>query len=67
MGEEVRAPITKAEIPCMVAYLSEDIQELRNEVREVRRFTIESYEKLDKCQVGGGPVPPTSKTLYEEA
>lgn len=31
----------------MVAYLREEIQDLRNEVREVRRLTIESYEKLD--------------------
>jgi len=30
-----------------VAYLREDIQDLRNEVRETRRLTIESYEKLD--------------------
>jgi len=30
-----------------VAYLREDIQDLRNEVRETRRLTIESYQKLD--------------------
>jgi len=44
---EVRAPVWEAETPWMVAYLREDIQDLRNEVREVRRLTIESYEKLD--------------------
>ena len=47
MAEEVRAPIKEAEVPWVVAYLREDIQDLRNEVREVRRLTIESYEKLD--------------------
>jgi len=31
----------------VVAYLREDIQDLRNEVRETRRLTIESYQKLD--------------------
>lgn len=30
-----------------MAYLREDIQDLRNEVRETRRLTIESYQKLD--------------------
>lgn len=30
MAEEVRAPITKAEIPRVVAYLRQDIQDLRN-------------------------------------
>lgn len=50
MTEEVRAPVSeleRAEIPWVVAYLREDIQDLRNEIREVRRLTIESYEKLD--------------------
>jgi len=50
MAEEVKAPapeLERAEIPWVVAYLREDIQDLRNEVREVRRLTIESYEKLD--------------------
>ncbi len=50
MVEEVRAPVSeleRAEIPWVVAYLREDIQDLRNEVRETRRLTIESYEKLD--------------------
>jgi hypothetical protein len=50
MAEEVRAPVSeleRAEIPWVVAYLREDIQDLRNEVRENRRLTIESYEKLD--------------------
>ena len=47
MAEEARAPIKEAEIPWMVAYLREDIQDLRNEVRETRRLTLQSYEKLD--------------------
>ena len=47
MAEEARAPIKEAEIPWVVAYLREDIQDLRNEVRETRRLTLESYEKLD--------------------
>ncbi len=70
MAEEGKAPVSeveKAEIPWVVAYLREDIQDLRNEVREVPRLTIESYEKLHKCQLGGGLVPPTSNTLCEEA
>ena len=41
MAEEVRAPIKEAEIPWVVAYLREDIQDLRNEIRGVRR-SIES-------------------------
>ena len=48
--EEVRARVSeleRAEIPWVVAYLREDIQDLRNEVRETRRLTIESYQKLD--------------------
>ena len=44
---EARAPVWEAEVPWVVSYLREDIQDLRNEVREVRRLTIESYEKLD--------------------
>jgi len=59
MAEEVRAPIKEAEVPWVVAYLRHDIQDLRSEVWEVQRLTIECYEKLDKCQVGGGLVPPT--------
>jgi hypothetical protein len=47
MTEEVKAPVWEAEIPWVVAYLREDIQDLRNEIRENRRLTIESYEKLD--------------------
>ena len=47
MAEEARAPIKEAEIPWVVAYLREDIQDLRNEVRETRRLTLQSYEKLD--------------------
>jgi phosphoglycerate-specific signal transduction histidine kinase len=44
---EARAPVWEAEVPWVVAYLREDIQDLRNEVRETRRLTVESYEKLD--------------------
>lgn len=44
-GQSSRAG--EAEIPWAVAYLREDIQDLRNEVRETRRLTTESYEKLD--------------------
>ena len=44
---EVRAPVREAEVPWVVSYLREDIQDLRNEVRETRRLTVESYEKLD--------------------
>ena len=50
MTEEAKTPVLeldRAEIPWVVAYLREDIQDLRNEVRETRRLTIESYEKLD--------------------
>ena len=50
MAEEAKAAVPeleRAEIPWVVAYLREDIQDPRNEVREVRRITIESYEKLD--------------------
>jgi hypothetical protein len=44
---EARAPVWEAEVPWVVSYLREDIQDLRNEVRETRRLTVESYEKLD--------------------
>ena len=44
---EVRAPVWEAETPWMVAYLREDIQDLRNEVREVRRSIQRLDEKLD--------------------
>jgi len=44
--KEVRAPVWEAEVPWVVSYLREDIQDLRNEVREARRLTIESYERL---------------------
>jgi len=48
MAEEAKAPeLERAEIPWVVAYLREDIQDLRNEVRETRRLTLQSYEKLD--------------------
>jgi len=44
MAEEVKASVSeveRAEIPWVVAYLREDIQDLRNEIRGVRR-SIES-------------------------
>ena len=44
---EARAPVWEAETPWMVAYLREDIQDLRNEVREVRRSVQRLDEKLD--------------------
>ena len=44
---EVRAPVWEAETPWMVAYLREDIQDLRNEVREVRRSIQRLDEKLN--------------------
>ncbi|MGA9349872.1 MAG: hypothetical protein WBW48_13860 [Anaerolineae bacterium] len=50
MTEEVRAPVSeleRAEIPWVVAYLREDIQDLRNEVREVRRGVQRLDEKID--------------------
>ena len=50
MVEEITTPVLeldRAEIPWVVAYLREDIQDLRNEVRETRRLTLESYQKLD--------------------
>ncbi len=43
---EVR-PVWEAEVPWVVAYLREDIQDLRNEVREVRRSVQRLDEKLD--------------------
>ena len=45
--KEARAPVWEAETPWMVAYLREDIQDLRNEVREVRRNIQRLDEKLD--------------------
>ena len=50
MAEEVKAPVSeveRAEIPWVVAYLREDIQDLRNEVREVRRSAQRLDEKID--------------------
>ena len=50
MVEEVKAPapeLERAEIPWVVAYLREDIQDLRNEVREVRRSVQRLDERLD--------------------
>ena len=47
MVEEVRAPVWEAEVPWVVAYLREDIQDLRSEVREVRRSIQRLDEKLD--------------------
>ena len=47
MAEEVKAPIKEAEVPWAISYLREDIQDLRNEVREVRRSIQRLDEKLD--------------------
>ncbi len=49
MAEESREvrPVWEAEVPWVVAYLREDIQDLRNEVREVRRSVQRLDEKLD--------------------
>jgi hypothetical protein len=50
MAKQAKAPVSeleRAEIPWVVAYLREDIQDLRNAVRETRRLIIESYQKLD--------------------
>ena len=44
---EVRSPVWEAEVPWVVAYLREDIQDLRSEVREVRRSVQRLDEKLD--------------------
>jgi chromosome segregation ATPase len=44
---EARAPVWEAEVPWVVSYLREDIQDLRNEVREVRRSVQRLDEKLD--------------------
>ncbi len=45
--KEARAPVWEAETPWVVAYLREDIQDLRNEVREVRRNVQLLNEKID--------------------
>jgi len=44
---EARAPVWEAEVPWVVSYLREDIQDLRNEVREVRRSVQRLDEKID--------------------
>ena len=46
-SREARAPVWEAEVPWVVSYLREDIQDLRNEVREVRRSVQRLDEKLD--------------------
>ena len=40
---EVRAPVWEAEVPWVVSYLREDIQDLKGDIREVRQ----SIERLD--------------------
>ncbi|MGA9349871.1 MAG: hypothetical protein WBW48_13855 [Anaerolineae bacterium] len=47
MAEEVRVPLREAEVPWVVSYLREDIQDLRNEMREVRRSVQRLDEKFD--------------------
>ncbi len=55
MAEEVKVPeLEKAEIPWVVAYLREDIQDLRNEVRENRR----SIQRLRRGTSGDGSAVP---------
>jgi signal transduction histidine kinase len=53
MAEESREvrevkPVWEAEVPWVVSYLREDIQDLRNEVREVRRSVQRLEEKVDE-------------------
>ena len=50
MAEEVRAPIKEAEIPWVVAYLREDIQDVRGEIREVRRSIQRLDTKVDELR-----------------
>lgn len=50
MEEETRAPVReleRAEVPWVVAYLREDLQDLRNDVRENSKAIRDSYERLD--------------------
>jgi len=47
---ETRAPareLETAEVPWVVAYLREDLQDLRNDVRENSKAIRDSYERLD--------------------
>ena len=50
MEAETRAPareLETAEVPWVVAYLREDLQDLRNDVRENSKAIRDSYERLD--------------------
>jgi chromosome segregation ATPase len=50
MAEQARAAVSeleRAEIPWVVAYLREDIQDLRNEVRENRRSIERLHQDMD--------------------
>ncbi len=48
-GTEVREarPVWEAEVPWVVSYLREDIQDLRNEVRESRRSIERLRQDMD--------------------
>ena len=53
MAEEVKAPVSeveRAEIPWVVAYLREDIQDVRGEIREVRRSIQRLDTKVDELR-----------------
>jgi hypothetical protein len=55
MAEQARAAVSeleRAEIPWVVAYLREDIQDLRNEVRENRR-SIERLRQDMEAKIEG--------------
>ena len=49
---EARAPVWEAEVPWVVSYLREDIQDLRNEVRENRR-SIERLRQDMEAKIEG--------------
>ena len=53
MAEEPKATVPeleRAEIPWVVAYLREDIQDLRGEIREVRRSVERLDDKIDEAR-----------------
>ena len=47
MVEEARAPVWEAEVPWVVSYLREDIQDLKDEVRENRRSIERLRQEMD--------------------
>jgi len=51
MAEEVKSPeLEKAEIPWVVSYLREDIQDVRGEIREIRRSIQRLDTKVDELR-----------------